>query len=147
MIQQISKYILYNLLGWKKTVTVDHPNKYIICIAPHTSNWDFLVGQLYAKAEGIKANFLMKKEWFFWPLGPIFKAMGGIPVWRSKNCSMTDNLAEQAKKMETFHLSITPEGTRSLNPEWKRVPTISLSKRRYLFIIWCGLRKARNSMH
>lgn len=64
MIQQISKYILYNLLGWKKTVTVDHPNKYIICIAPHTSNWDFLVGQLYAKAEGIKANFLMKKEWF-----------------------------------------------------------------------------------
>ena len=120
MIQQISKYILYNLLGWKKTVTVDHPNKYIICIAPHTSNWDFLIGQLYAKAEGIKANFLMKKEWFFWPLGPIFKAMGGIPVWRSKNCSMTDNLAEQAKKMETFHLSITPEGTRSLNPEWKK---------------------------
>lgn len=134
-------------MGWKKTVTVDHPNKYIICIAPHTSNWDFLIGQLYAKAEGIKANFLMKKEWFFWPLGPIFKAMGGIPVWRSKNCSMTDNLAEQAKKMETFHLSITPEGTRSLNPEWKRVPTISLSKRRYLFIIWCGLREARNSMH
>lgn len=120
MIQQISKYILYNLLGWKKTVTVDHPNKYIICIAPHTSNWDFLIGQLYAKAEGIKANFLMKKEWFFWPLGPIFNAMGGIPVWRSKNCSMTDNLAEQAKKMETFHLSITPEGTRSLNPEWKK---------------------------
>lgn len=120
MIQQISKYILYNLLGWKKRVTVDHPNKYIICIAPHTSNWDFLIGQLYAKAEGIKANFLMKKEWFFWPLGPIFKAMGGIPVWRSKSCSMTDNLAEQAKKMETFHLSITPEGTRSLNPEWKK---------------------------
>ena len=120
MIQQISKYILYNLLGWKKTVTVDHPNKYIICIAPHTSNWDFLIGQLYAKAEGIKANFLMKKEWFFWPLGPMFKAMGGIPVWRSKNCSMTDNLAEQAKKMQTFHLCITPEGTRSLNPEWKK---------------------------
>ena len=120
MIQQISKYILYNLLGWKKTVTVDHPNKYIICMAPHTSNWDFLIGQLYAKAEGIKANFLMKKEWFFWPLGPMFKAMGGISVWRSKNCSMTDNLAEQAKKMQTFHLCITPEGTRSLNPEWKK---------------------------
>lgn len=120
MIQQISKYILYNLLGWKKTVTVDHPNKYIICIAPHTSNWDFLIGQLYAKAEDIKANFLMKKEWFFWPLGPMFKAMGGIPVWRSKKCSMTDNLAEQAKKMQTFHLCITPEGTRSLNPEWKK---------------------------
>ena len=120
MIQQISKYILYNLLGWKKTVTVDHPNKYIICIAPHTSNWDFLIGQLYAKAEGIKANFLMKKEWFFWPLGPIFKAMGGIPVWRPKNLNMTNNLAEQAQKKETFHRSITTEGPRSLKPKRKK---------------------------
>ena len=42
----------------------------------------------------------MKKEWFFWPLGPIFRKMGGVPVWRSKHTSMTDNLAEEAKKRE-----------------------------------------------
>ena len=120
MIQGLARYTLYRLMGWKKNVTVDHPDKYIICFAPHTSNWDFLIGQLYAKAEGIKANFLMKKEWFFWPLSPIFKAMGGIPVWRSKNSSMTDNLATQATEMKSFHLCITPEGTRSLNPEWKK---------------------------
>ncbi|MBR4368430.1 MAG: 1-acyl-sn-glycerol-3-phosphate acyltransferase, partial [Prevotella sp.] len=59
-------------------------------------------------------------EWFFWPLGPIFKRMGGIPVYRSKHTSMTDNLAETAKRAETFRLCITPEGTRSLNPEWKK---------------------------
>ena len=148
MIQQISKYILYNLLGWKKTVTVDHPNKYIICMAPHTSNWDFLIGQLYAKAEGIKANFLMKKEWFFWPLGPMFKAMGGIPVWRSKNCSMTDNLAEQAKKMQTFHLCITPEGTRSLNPEWKKgAYYIALKAQIPLILYGVDYEKRGNSLH
>jgi 1-acyl-sn-glycerol-3-phosphate acyltransferase len=89
-------------------------------LAPHTSNKDFLLGQLYAHAEGWKINFLMKKEWFFWPLGPIFKRMGGIPVYRSKHTSMTDNLAETAKRAETFRLCITPEGTRSLNPEWKK---------------------------
>ena len=61
------------MMGWKKNITVVHPDKYIICLAPHTSNWDFILGQLYAHAEGIKTNFLMKKEWFFWPLGPIFK--------------------------------------------------------------------------
>ena len=33
---------------------------------------------------------------------------------------MTDNLAETAKRAETFRLCITPEGTRSLNPEWKK---------------------------
>ena len=33
---------------------------------------------------------------------------------------MTDNLAETAKKLPAFKLCITPEGTRSLNPEWKK---------------------------
>lgn len=90
------RWLLYKVLGWKCEVTVEHPQKYIICLAPHTSNWDFVIGQLYMRAEGMKNNFLMKKEWFFWPLGPIFKAMGGIPVWRSKHTSMTDNLAQTA---------------------------------------------------
>ena len=63
---------------------------------------------------------MMKKEWFWGPLGYFFKSIGGIPVWRSKKTSMTDNLAETAKKAESFHLCITPEGTRSRNPDWKK---------------------------
>lgn len=62
----------------------------------------------------------MKKEWFFWPLGNLFKAMGGIPVWRDKHSSMTDNLANTAIKSSQFKLCITPEGTRSYNPDWKK---------------------------
>ena len=113
-------WLLYKRLGWTKNITVHRPDKYIICLAPHTSNWDFLIGQLFTRAEGIRSNFLMKKEWFFWPLGPILKALGGIPVWRSKHTSMTDNLAEKARSMSSFILCITPEGTRSLNPDWKK---------------------------
>jgi len=113
-------WLLYELWGWKKIITEEHPNKYIICLAPHTSNWDFILGQLYSQAENLKPNFLMKKEWFFWPLGPIFKHLGGIPVFRQKNTSMTDHLAETARNAEQFRLTITPEGTRSANPEWKR---------------------------
>ena len=82
MIQKICYWILYKQLGWTKEVTVDIPEKYIICLAPHTSNWDLILGQLYAHAERIKSNFLMKKEWFFWPLGPIFRKMGGNPDWK-----------------------------------------------------------------
>ena len=108
------------MLGWSADISVDHPDKYIICLAPHTSNWDFIIGHLYSGANGIKSNFLMKKEWFFWPLGPIFKRVGGIPVWRSKHNSMTENLAQAAKDAQEFHLCITPEGTRSANPDWKK---------------------------
>lgn len=120
MIKDICQWVLYKHLGWKKDVTVSHPKKFIICLAPHTSNWDFIIGLLFSRAEGLKSNFLMKKEWFFWPLGPIFRKLGGVPVWRSKHTSMTDNLAETARKRDTFGLCITPEGTRSLNPEWKK---------------------------
>ena len=120
MIQGFCRWLLYKKLGWTKCVTVAHPDKFIICLAPHTSNWDFIIGQLYAQAEGFKINFLMKREWFFWPLGVIFRSLGGIPVWRSKHTSMTDNLTETAKTKDSFKLCITPEGTRSPNTEWKK---------------------------
>ena len=121
MWKSFCNWLLYKRMGWTTEVTEAHPDKYIICLAPHTSNWDFLIGQLYSGAEGIDSNFLMKKEWFFWPLGPIFRRkLGGIPVWRSKKTSMTDNMAEAARQAKTFHLCITPEGTRSPNPDWKK---------------------------
>ena len=114
------KWLLYKKLGWRKEITVNHPSKYIICLAPHTSNWDFAIGQLYMRAEGFHINFLMKKEWFRGPLGIFFKRIGRIPVYRSKSTSMTDAIAATATKEPTFHLCITPEGTRSLNAEWKK---------------------------
>lgn len=118
--KRLANWILYGLMGWTKEVTQPHPDKYIICLAPHTSNWDFLMGQLYMRAEGMRINFMMKKEWFFWPLGPIFRRMGGIPVFRARHTSMTDAIAAKAQEMDTFALCITPEGTRKANPDWKK---------------------------
>lgn len=70
---------------------------------------------------GVKANFLMKSFWFFWPLGCFMRAIGGIPVYRSKKgMSMTDQLAKRALEAKEFHLCITPEGTRSATTEWRK---------------------------
>lgn len=96
------------------------PNKCIIVLAPHTSNWDFIIGQLYQWTKGEKCNFLMKKEWFFWPMGILMRHLGGIPVFRSKSCSMTDSLAASCKERSWFRLCITPEGTRKPTQEWKK---------------------------
>ncbi len=114
------KWLLYKRMGWTVNDTQVHPEKYIICVAPHTSNWDFVVGQLYNTAEGIGSNFLMKKEWFAWPLGVLFRRLGGIPVYRDKHTSLTDALAETAMNTPAFRLCVTPEGTRSRVDEWKR---------------------------
>lgn len=107
-------------MGWTADVCVSFPRKYIICVAPHTSNWDFIIGLLYSKASGMRSQFLMKKEWFFWPLGAIFKRLGGIPVYRDRHTSLTERMAKVATESDDFALCITPEGTRSLNPEWKK---------------------------
>ena len=120
MWQKFCSWLLCKRMGWTIDVTEDHSVKFIICLAPHTSNWDFIIGQLYAGTCGLKSNFLMKKEWFFWPLGSLFRKMGGIPVHRQKHTSMTDSLADAARRASEFKLCVTPEGTRSLNPEWKK---------------------------
>lgn len=146
MFQSFKKWLLYNFLGWKSNITVEHPKKFIICLAPHTSNWDFIIGQLYAGAEGLHSQFLMKKEWFFWPLGGFFKQLGGIPVWRSKHTSMTDRLAELAIQSDFFQLCVTPEGTRSLNPDWKK-GFYFIAQKANIPILLYGLDYATKTIH
>ena len=62
----------------------------------------------------------MLKKFSAWLL---YKRMGwkaNITVAHPKKyISMTDRLAEMARKAEKFSICITPEGTRSLNPDWK----------------------------
>ena len=120
MWQRFCQWLLLKLMGWRIDMTQSLPDKCVVCLAPHTSNWDFIIGQLYAGVTGIRFNFLMKAEWFFWPLGVWFRHLGGIPVKRDRHTSMTDNLATKATDMKEFRLCVTPEGTRKRNPEWKK---------------------------
>lgn len=112
--------LIFRKMGWQVEMTVPYRDKCIICVAPHTSNWDFIIAELYYHSIGRTAGFLMKKEWFFWPMGVLFRSMGGIPVERNRHVSLTDRVAETAMKAERFELAVTPEGTRSLATKWKR---------------------------
>lgn len=120
MIRRICRTLLYSWMGFSTDFTEEKPNKFILALAPHTSNWDFIVGLLYSYAEDFHCNFLIKKEWFFWPVGCFMRSIGGIPVYRDKKMHTTDVIAEQARQMKRFRICITPEGTRSANPDWKR---------------------------
>lgn len=106
-------------LGWKVTGHLPSIDKCVICLAPHTSNLDFFIGRLACSAVGLKASFLIKKEWLYPPIGWILRPMGAIGVNRSKHTSMTDMLADTFKRTDKLTLTITPEGTRQRNPNWK----------------------------
>ena len=118
--KQISKFIFHRILGWH--ITGDFPalTKCVIAVAPHTSNWDFLIAKLAYASIGRTANFLIKAEWFVFPFNLFFKSLGGIPVRREKNASLTDTLAAEFGKREQMQLAITPEGTRKPVHEWKK---------------------------
>lgn len=105
--------------GWKITGTLPAIDKCVICLAPHTSNLDFFIGRLACNAVGLKSSFLIKKEWLYPPIGWILRPMGAVGVNRGKHTSMTDSLAETFKNTDKLVLTITPEGTRQRNPNWK----------------------------
>lgn len=120
MKRKILTFIFKKLLGWKAVFNVEIPDKCVLCVAPHTSNWDLLYGKLFYGAYGRKVKFMMKKEWFFFPLGLFFKSIGGVPVNRDKKNSLVDQMSQRFSETDYFNLAITPEGTRKANPHWKK---------------------------
>lgn len=111
---------ILKIAKWSVEITAPKHEKCIICVAPHTSNWDFILGLAAYKSLGRKANFLMKEFWFFFPLKYILKALGGIPVpAKKKSKSVTQEVVSLFKKKEYVNLAVTPEGTRSLRKNWR----------------------------
>lgn len=108
------------LVGWKVNISTPDFPKCVICVAPHTSNWDFVIGKLAYLSAGREAGFLMKETWFFPPLGWIFRSIGGIPVPRKKKSDLTDYLIDKYKNSAKLSLAITPEGTRKRTDKWRK---------------------------
>jgi 1-acyl-sn-glycerol-3-phosphate acyltransferase len=105
---------LFRIFGWK--TTGEFPTslrKYIIAVAPHTSNVDFMIGVAARSILRIhNARFLAKSSLFRPPFGWVFKVIGGYPVDRNKNTDMVGQVVAIFEKEENFILAIAPEGTR-----------------------------------
>ena len=109
----------FGLIGWKSVLNVEIPSKCVFCVAPHTSNWDFILGIIFYKSMGGTIHFLIKREWFFFPMNVIFKSLGGIPVDRSKKSFISEQMVTLFHSNAYFRLAITPEGTRKRSAKWK----------------------------
>ncbi|MGB1037864.1 MAG: 1-acyl-sn-glycerol-3-phosphate acyltransferase [Bacteroidia bacterium] len=120
MLKKVAKWLFEDVWGWKVEGELPTIKKFLIVVAPHTSNWDFLVGVLFRKfTDGFDPKYIAKKELFVWPIGFIFRGLGGYPVERSKNTNLVDSIVEVYNTNEEFCTTITPEGTRSYSPKWK----------------------------
>lgn len=116
----IGKFLL-KLVGWKIVMQgdTDNLNRCILVVAPHTANDEYILGNLAYWALGKKLKVIIKdahtKAWY----GFIVKALGGIGIDRSQKNDLVNFVVKQFEK-ENFSLVITPEGTRSWVPHWKK---------------------------
>ncbi len=112
---------LFRLFGWR--INGSFPSelkKYIIAVAPHTSNWDFPVGVAARSILRIQsARFLGKSQLFKPPYGWLFRALGGYPVERSTSHDLVDQVVKIFNNHEKFILALAPEGTRKKVKKFK----------------------------
>jgi 1-acyl-sn-glycerol-3-phosphate acyltransferase len=116
----LSKIIL-KIIRWRVdgSLPVDQ-KKYVLIVAPHTSNWDFFLFVLTVSVLRLQPSVLIKDTIFIGPLGWFLRDCGAIPVNRKQAGSLVTYISGIYAAREEFVLIITPEGTRSPNANWKR---------------------------
>lgn len=108
------------LMGWKLAGKLPDEPKVILIGAPHTSNWDALAATFSMLSVGLHYTILVKKEWFFWPMVILFRAVGGHPVDRSGNARATvDQMIDLIESRDEVVVGFPPEGTRSKVDKYK----------------------------
>ena len=110
---------LLGAFGWRIEGDFPPRPKMVAIVAPHTSNWDFIVGILAVFAIGIRVRFLAKHTLFKGPLGAIMRWCGGMPVNREAPQGLVPQVGEAIEKADRVFLAITPAGTRSSTKPWK----------------------------
>jgi len=114
----LARALLY-LTRWQIQSGPPDLAKAVLVFAPHSSNWDFLVGVMGMFALDLKVSWLGKHTMFRWPWGGIMRWLGGIPVDRTKPGGMVDEIQSAFRSREQLILGLAPEGTRSTVGSWR----------------------------
>ena len=83
------------LVGWKILGQKPLYKKYLILAAPHTSNWDVPLMLAMAYIYGIRLSWIGKHSLFHWPLGPLMRLLGGVPVDRRARHNAVQQMVDE----------------------------------------------------
>jgi 1-acyl-sn-glycerol-3-phosphate acyltransferase len=112
---------MLKIIRWRVIGSLpEEQRKYVLIVAPHTSNWDFILFIFTVSVLRLQPSVLIKSSLFIGPLGWFLRYCGAIPVNRTQANSLVDYITGIYTERDEFVLIITPEGTRSANPNWKR---------------------------
>lgn len=106
-------------LGWRIDGGLPDEPRFVLIVAPHTSNWDFALGIVAMFALRLRVTWLGKHTIFRGPAGPILRWLGGRPVDRALPGGVVSTAIAQFAAHEQHVLALSPEGTRRRTAEWK----------------------------
>lgn len=112
-------YLLVRTMGWR--ITGDRPPepKVMILGAPHTSNLDYFLTLALIHHFQMPLRYLIKDTVFKGPWAPLLRALGGIPVDRSRANNLVDAIVTTIEDQDDIAIGVLPEGTRKYVPYWK----------------------------
>lgn len=111
--------IILRLIGWRISGRLPDEPRYVLIVAPHTSNWDFPVGVVAKFTLGLEATWLGKHTLFRFPVAGLLRWLGGEPIDRSTRHGTTHDAIQRFRDRAEWILVISPEGTRKRVAEWK----------------------------
>lgn len=118
----ISRFIgrtCLRLIGWREASPPPTIRKYVLIAAPHTTNMDLFYMLFATMAMRIPVTWMMKDTVFWWPLGSIWRMLGGIPVNRRAASNVVRQMVDVFAQHDDLALLIAPEGTRKAVDHWK----------------------------
>ena len=107
-------------MGWRVVGQIPDLPKMVWIGAPHTTNWDGVLGLATLLALGVDASTMIKDSAFKGPLGWLLRLLGAIPINRASPKGVVEQSIDQFTSRERFILLIAPEGTRDGAEDWKR---------------------------
>lgn len=111
--------IMMRLAGWRFEGSLPDVPKVVVSVAPHTSNWDFVIGITAIWALDIKISFIGKHTLFKGLFGRWLRSIGGIPVDRSAAHGMVAEVVRSFREEERMVFALAPEGTRQRDKGFK----------------------------
>ena len=118
-IESLGRAIL-RAFGWRMVGGFPDIPKAVVIAAPHSSNWDGLLGFGAKFGMGVKLSILGKDALIRIPLlGRILRWQGVIPVDRSAPHGVVGQAAQAIRDADRMWYAIAPEGTRRWVDRWK----------------------------
>ncbi len=108
------------IIGWKVRGAWPGHAKCVLLAAPHTSNWDGFMMLVAAGVYQVNLRWMGKKSLTSGPFGWFLRAFGCIGVDRHAANDVVAQMKEAFAAENALVLGIAPEGTRTLNPKWRR---------------------------